>query len=62
MGVVVAGPVRQNGRIEHLSATGALPGVKGADKIIKFLSEHSALAAWTMHGNPPGGIVELVFR
>jgi hypothetical protein len=59
MGVVAAGPVGQNGRIKHLSAAGALPGIKSADKIIKFLSKHSALAAWTLHSNPPDGVIAL---
>jgi hypothetical protein len=59
MGVVAAGPVGQNGRIKHLSATGALPGIKSADKIIEFFSEHSALAAWTLHGNPPDSVIAL---
>jgi hypothetical protein len=57
MCIVAAGSVSQNGRIKQLPATGAFPGIKGADKIIEFLSEHSALAAWTLHGNTPDDVI-----
>jgi len=59
MGIVATGPVGQYGRIQNLSAAGAFPGIKGTDKIKKFLSEHSAFAAWTLHNNPPEGVIEL---
>jgi len=57
MGVVAARPVCQDGRIKQLAAAGALPGIKGAHKIIEFFSKHSALAARTLHGNPPGSVI-----
>jgi len=53
LGVVVPGPIGKNGRIQKLPATGTLPGIERADKIIKFLCEHAALTTWTMHNYPP---------
>jgi hypothetical protein len=56
MSVVAAGSVGEDRRIQYLSAAGAFPGIKGTDEVIKFLSEHTALAAWTLHGNPPDDV------
>ena len=49
MGVVVAGPVDQDGGIEHFTAAGAFPGYKGADEIIERLGKHTTLTTWTVH-------------
>jgi hypothetical protein len=53
MGIIAAGPIGKNRRVQHFPATGAFPGIKGTDKIIELLSKHSTFAAWTLHGNPP---------
>jgi len=45
-------PVRHNRWIDYLSATGAFPGIKRADKIIKLLCIHPASAFWTLHIGP----------
>ena len=47
--VEVPRPVRQNGRVENLTAAGALPGVEGPDEIVVFLGEHSTFAFWAFH-------------
>lgn len=60
MSIVATGPIDHNDSIKHLSATSALPGIKGADIIIKFLSEHSAFTAWTLHSSPPGDKLALI--
>jgi hypothetical protein len=44
------GPVGQNGGIDHLTATGALPGIEGPHKVIVFFGIHAALALGTFHG------------
>jgi hypothetical protein len=49
MGIVSAGPVGKDRWIQDFSTAGALPGIKGTDKIVKLLCEHAALAAWTLH-------------
>lgn len=49
MQIIISCPVSKNCRIEQLPTTGAFPRIKGTDKIIKFLDEHSAFAARTMH-------------
>jgi hypothetical protein len=49
MGIVSAGPVGKDRWIQNLSTAGALPGIKGTDKIVKLLCEHAALAARTLH-------------
>lgn len=46
------GPIYQNGRVNHLAATGASPSIKGTNKIIELFSEHATLAAWTFHDRP----------
>jgi hypothetical protein len=53
MGIVAAGPIGYDGRIQKFTTAGALPGVKGTYKVIELLGEHSTSAAWTLHGNPP---------
>jgi hypothetical protein len=55
MSIVIPGPIGKDGRIKKLPATGAFPGIEGANKIIVFFSEHATFATWTMHGDPPGG-------
>ena len=50
---MVSDPVRHNGRIEHLPARTALPGVVGADEIVKFFGEHFTFAPGTLHVNSP---------
>jgi hypothetical protein len=57
MSIVVASPVGKDRRIQHLPTAGAFPGIKGTDKVIKLLSEHAALAAWTLHNNPPNDVI-----
>jgi hypothetical protein len=59
MCIVAAGPVGKDRRIKHLSTTGTFPGIKGTDEVIKLLSEHTTLAAWTLHGNPPDDEIAL---
>ena len=49
MCIVSASPVGKDRWIQDLSTAGALPGIKGTDKIVELLSEHAALAAWTLH-------------
>ena len=45
----IPGPVCQDGRIQDLTAAGALPGVKRPDEIVVFLGEHSTFAFWAFH-------------
>jgi hypothetical protein len=54
MGVIIPGPISKNSGIKQLSATGTLPGIERANKVIKLLSEHAAFTTWTMHEIPPG--------
>jgi hypothetical protein len=42
-------PVGQNGGIDYLSAAGALPGIKGPDKIVKLLGKHAAFTSGAFH-------------
>ena len=53
MSIIIPGPIGNDSGIQQFSAAGTLPGIEGADKIIKFLSEHATFATWTMHGIPP---------
>jgi hypothetical protein len=55
--VVAAGAVGEDCRIQHLTAAGAFPGIKGSDKVIELFGEHTALAAWTLHNNPPIDVI-----
>jgi hypothetical protein len=60
MSIVAAGSVGQDSRIQHFSAAGAFPGIKGTDKVIKLLCEHTTLAALTLHNNPPDDVIALI--
>ena len=51
--VEVSRSVCQDGRIQHLSATGALPRIERPDKIVKFLGKHPAFAFWAVHKKYP---------
>ena len=51
--IIIPGPIGNDSRIQKFSAASALPGIEGADKIIKFFCEHTTFATWTMHGIPP---------
>jgi len=54
MMIIIACPVRQYGHVKQFTATGALPGFKGTNKVIEYLGEHAPLATWTFHiAGPP---------
>jgi hypothetical protein len=60
MCVIAAGSVGEYCGIQHLSTTGAFPGIKGTDKVIKLLGEHAALTTWTLHSNPPNDEIAIM--
>lgn len=61
MGVIASCPVHQNGRVEQFATTSAFPGIKRTDKIVKFFSKHTALAAWTLHNKIlPFGLIAVL--
>lgn len=47
--IIIPGAIGKNRRIHQLTATGAFPRIKGTNKIIEFLNEHTAFASWTVH-------------
>jgi hypothetical protein len=53
MRIVISGPIGKDGGIKQFSATGAFPGVKRTDKIVKLLGKHATFTTRTMHGIPP---------
>ncbi len=57
MCIVAASSVGEDRRVQQFPTAGAFPGIKRTDKVIKLLSKHTALAAWTLHGNPPVDVI-----
>ena len=53
VGTVIAGPVRQDGRIKQFSTTGAFPGIEGANEIVVCLGKHATFTSWTEHNILP---------
>jgi hypothetical protein len=51
-GVTISCPIGNYSGIKQLATARAFPGIERADKVIKFFSEHTAFAAWTVHGIP----------
>lgn len=51
--ILVPGPVCKYCWIQHLTATCALPCIKGPDKIIKLLGKHAAFTFRTIHNGHP---------
>lgn len=43
------GSIGQNGRVQHLTAACAFPGIKRPHVVIKLLVEHATLALRTFH-------------
>lgn len=47
--VVISGAIRQDSRINDLTAGTALPCIESTDKIVVFLSVHATFTLWTPH-------------